>query len=106
MTKSVHISEFINRSVAEVYRYASNVENLPHWASGISPDMQIGFAKNNYFGVLDHWVTVNGETFYNPMRVIENGAGSEVVFTLRDGSDEDKVTIAADLAKLKEVLES
>ena len=106
MTKSVHISEFINRSAVEVYRYASNIENLPHWASGISPDMQIGFAKNNYFGVLDHWVTVNGETFYNPMRVIEDGHASEVVFTLRDGSDEDRATIAGDLATLKRILEA
>ena len=39
------------------------------------------------------------------MRVIEDGKGSEVVFTLRDGSDEDAATIAADLATLKRILE-
>ena len=107
MSESTHISVHINRNVAEVYRYASNIENLEHWAAGVSPDMEIRFSKNNYFGVLDHWVTVGGTTFYNPMRVIEDGPGqSEVVFTLRDGSDEDAATIASDLKKLKTILEN
>ena len=106
MSESTHISVHINRNVAEVYRYASDIENLDHWAAGVSPDMEIRFAKNNYFGVLDHWVTVGGQTFYNPVRVIEDGPGnSEVVFTLRDGSDEDAAAIAADLATLKAILE-
>jgi hypothetical protein len=107
MSESVHISEHINRNVAEVYLYASNIENLTAWAAGVSPDMQIRFAKNNYFGVLDHWATVNGQTFYNPMRVIEDGPGrSEVVFTLRDATDDDRAAIAADLATLKRILEA
>lgn len=108
MATSIHISEHIDRNPVEVYRYASNLDNLASWASGLSPDMQIGFAKNNYFGVLDHWVTVNGETFYNPMRVIEDGTGSEVIFTLRGTPDidpADEATIRADLATLKRVLE-
>ena len=106
MSESVHISVRINRNVADVYRYASNIENLEHWAAGVSPDMQVRFAKNNYFGVLDHWVTVGGQTFYNPVRVIEDGSGkSEVVFTLRDGSEEDATAIATDLATLKAILE-
>lgn len=109
MTKSVHISEFISRNVAEVYLYASKVENLPNWAQGVTDDMQIRFAKNNYFGVLDHWATVNGTTFYNPMRVIEDGKGSEVIFTLRGNPEIDEADVAAitaDLATLKRVLES
>lgn len=107
MSESVHISEHINRNVAEVYLYASKVENLPAWAAGVSPDMEIRFAKNNYFGILDHWATVNGRTFYNPVRVIEDGPGrSEVVFTLRDATDADKEAVAADLATLKRILEA
>jgi len=106
MSESTHISVHINRNVAEVYRYASNVENLEHWAAGVSPEMEIRFAKNNYFGVLDHWATIDGKTFYNPMRVIEDGPGtSEVVFTLRDATEEDQAAVAADLATLKRVLE-
>lgn len=109
MATSIHISEHINRNSVEVYRFASNLDNLTSWAQGITPDMQIRFAKNNYYGVLDHWVTVDGETFYNPMRVIEDGAGSEVVFTLR-GTPEidpaDEAAIRADLATLKRILEA
>jgi hypothetical protein len=108
MATSIHISERINRNPVEVYRYASNLDNLTSWAQGVTPDMQIGFAKNNYLGVLDHWVTINGETFYNPMRVIEDGTGSEVVFTLRGTPDidpADEAAIRADLATLKHVLE-
>ena len=106
MSESVHISVHIDRNVAEVYRYASNIENLQHWAAGVSPEMEIRFAKNNYFGVLDHWATVGGQTFYNPVRVIEDGPGkSEVVFTLRDASAEDQAAVTADLATLKRILE-
>lgn len=108
MTKLLHISEHIDRDVAAVYMYASKVENLAAWAAGVTPNMQVRFAKNNYFGILDHWVTVGGATFYNPMRVIEDGAGSEVIFTLR-GTPEidpaDEAAIVTDLAKLKQVLE-
>jgi len=87
--------------------YASKVENLPAWAAGVSPDMQIRFAKNNYFGILDHWATVGGQTFYNPVRVIEDGRGkSEVVFTLRDATEADQAAVAADLATLKRILEA
>ena len=107
MSESVHISEHINRNVADVYLYASRVENLAAWAAGVSPEMEVRFAKNNYHGVLDHWVTVGGQTFYNPVRVIEDGPGkSEVVFTLRDATDADATAVAADLATLKRILEA
>ena len=107
MSESVHISVHIDRNLVDVYRYASNIENLEHWAAGVSPDMQIRFAKNNYFGILDHWATVDGKTYYNPMRVIEDGPGkSEIIFTLRDATDADRAAITADLATLKRILEA
>jgi uncharacterized membrane protein len=31
-----HISVSINRSAAQVYEFASNPENLPKWAAGLS----------------------------------------------------------------------
>ncbi len=106
MSESVHISEHINRAAIEVYAYASKVENLTNWAAGVSADMEIRFVEPNPFGVLDHWATVGGHTFYNPMRVIDDGAGSEVVFTLRDATDADRAAVAADLVTLKRVLEA
>ena len=105
MSESVHISEHIDRSAAEVYAYASKVENLPHWAAGVSADMQIRFAESNEFGILDHWAIVDGQTFYNPVRVIDDGEGSEIIFTLRNTTDADKAAVAADLATLKRILE-
>jgi hypothetical protein len=54
----------------------------------------------------------SGEVGYNPMRVIADERACEVVFTLRRSpgmSDEDfradAAAVAADLARLKQVLE-
>jgi hypothetical protein len=76
---------------------------------------RVGFAfvPRNEYGVLDHDVTLpTGEVVYNPMRVIADGNGCEVVFTLRRRpgmSDEefarDADAVAADLSRLKRVLE-
>jgi hypothetical protein len=70
------------------------------------------FAPPNDFGVLDHDVDLPTGTFHNPMRVIPNGSGSEVLFTLvqlPDVSDQqfqqDMDTIRADLNKLRTLLE-
>ena len=63
--------------------------------------------------ILDHEVTLpSGETVYNPMRVIADGDGCEVVFTLRrqPGMTEadfsrDADLVLADLGALKRLLE-
>ena len=69
--------------------------------------------ERNPFGVLDHEVTLpSGEVVYVPMRVLPDGDGCEVVFTVRrlpDMSDEefarDAGLVQADLTRLKHVLE-
>ncbi len=74
----------------------------------------VSFAPLNAFGVLDHHVTLpSGMTVYNPVRVISNEAGSEVVFTLRrqpQMSDADFARdagmVADDLARLRTLMES
>lgn len=74
----------------------------------------VAFTPRNDLGVLDHDVTLpSGETVHNPVRVIADGTASEVVFTLRrqpgttDADFErDADAVAADLARLKELLES
>jgi hypothetical protein len=124
-----HISVTINRSAAPVYEFASNPENLPKWAAGLSGSIKkvnedwiaeapmgrvkVKFAEQNKFGVLDHNVTLSsGVKVYNPMRVFQNNDGSELVFTLYrrpDVSDqefaEDAKAVEKDLAKLKTLLE-
>jgi hypothetical protein len=128
-SESRHVSEWIDRPVADVYEYASDPANLPHWAPGLGRSVEnvdgkwfvetdsgrvgVAFAERNKYGVLDHDVTLpSGEVFYNPMRVIPHGEGSEVVFSVRrlpDMSDEDFARdaglVQADLTRLKHVLE-
>jgi hypothetical protein len=128
---SRHLSTCIDRTANDVYAYASNPVNLPAWAHGLGGNIEragdhwvaqsspmgrvvVTFAPRNELGVLDHDVTLpTGETVYNPVRVIADGAGSEVVFTLRrrpEMSDaefeRDAGMVAADLARLKELMES
>ncbi|MEU9556477.1 SRPBCC family protein [Streptomyces fumanus] len=128
---SRHLSTYIDRTADAVYAYASDPANLPAWANGTGDSIErvedrwvaesspmgrveITFAPRNELGVLDHDVTLpNGETVHNPLRVIANGTGSEVVFTLRrrpgmsDADFErDAGMVAADLARLKELMET
>ncbi|MBO0917808.1 SRPBCC family protein [Streptomyces laculatispora] len=129
--ESLHVSIHIASSVEDVYAYASNPANLPAWAQGLGGSIEeidgqwiaesspmgrvvVEFAPDNELSVLDHDVTLHsGETVYNPVRVIADGAGSEVVFTLRrrpemSESDfrRDAEMVAADLARLKVLTES
>ena len=113
----------------KVYEFVSNPENLPRWAAGLCKSvrksdsgwiadtpqgpMQIRFAEKNDLGMLDHYVTpAQGVEVYVPMRVVPNGSGSEVIFTLFKTpkmSDkqfaEDVGMVQRDLKTLKSVLE-
>ena len=123
------LSVSIGRPSDKVYEFASNPENLPRWAKGLGKSvrkqggewivetpqgpMKIRFAERNTLGVLDHYVTTpSGTEVYVPMRVLSNGAGSEVLFTLfrlPDASDEryaeDMRMVERDLRTLKDLLE-
>ncbi len=130
-TESLHIAEYVDRSPADVYAYASDPTNIPGWAPGlgtavervgddwfvVTPDgtrVRLTFAGPNEHLVLDHDVHLpTGDSVHNPFRVLPLDAGSEVVFTLRRQpgmSDEDfaadRAAVAADLARLKQILES
>lgn len=129
-SESRHLSERIDRPADQVYEYASNPANVPQWAPGLGSSVDIvdgqwfvetpggrarlAFAPRNEYGVLDHEVTMpSGETVYIPMRVTRDGSGAEIVFTLRrlpGMTDEefarDARLVAADLARLKHILES
>jgi polyketide cyclase/dehydrase/lipid transport protein len=125
-----HLGERVARSADEAYAFAADPANLPRWSSGLgsaieqidgewfiaSPEgrLRFEFVPRNDLGVLDHRVTFpSGDTFYNPMRVVPYDDGCEITFAVRrfgDVSDadfeRDVAAVAADLARLKEVLEA
>ena len=130
-SRSQHISICIDRPVTEVYDVAADPLNLPKWAAGLAgsrverdgeqwfTDSPMGrvtftFAPHNDFGVLDHTVTLpSGERVYNPLRVISDGNGCEVIFTLRqrpgmtdEEFEQDADAVAKDLAALKSLVET
>lgn len=131
MTRPVkHISQAIKAPPSKVYSFAANPDNLPKWASGLSEGIRkegdfwvsdspmgtvrISFAEKNVWGVLDHVVSLpSGEKVLNPLRVLPNDEGSEIVFTLFHGPkatqeefERDEQWIRKDLEKLKALLES
>jgi hypothetical protein len=130
MTSVKHISISIDRSVKDVYRFASAPENLPLWAEGLSRSLvqksgdewiadspmgkvKIKFAEENRFGIMDHDVTLpSGEVVHNPLRVVKNLKGSEIIFTLfrlpqMSDADfaRDAEMVLKDLLRLKDLLE-
>ena len=120
----------INCPTSKVYGFVSIPENLPKWATGLCKSvrksngdwivdtpqgpMKVRFAEKNNFGVLDHYVSpAPGVEIYVPMRVLFNGSGSEVIFTLfrspemsDEKYEEDIGLIERDLRTLKKALES
>ncbi len=129
MLAARHLSIAIQRDWGEVYAFVSDPQNLPRWAAGLGvPVRQVGgawfagtgrgdvrlrFAARNELGVLDHAVTLaSGVEVQVPMRVIANGAGCEVIFTLfrqpgmsKAQCAEDADAVERDLRTLKRVLE-
>jgi hypothetical protein len=125
---SRHVSQHIDRPVDEVYAFVADPGNLRQWAPGLGSAFEqvdgewvaeqpegrarLSFAPRNDLGVLDHYVTLaSGEVVYAPMRVIADGKGSEVIFTVRrrpgmtdEEFDVDAGAVAADLVRLRQVL--
>jgi len=123
------LSVSINCPPDRVYAFVSNPENLPEWAAGLCKSvrksdagwivettqgpMNLRFAEKNDLGVLDHYVSpAPGVEVYVPMRVLPNGSGSELLFTLfqlpgmSDGKfAEDAGLVTRDLETLKAMLE-
>lgn len=126
---SKHLSISIAAPPDDVYRFASDPRNLPKWAAGLAGSIakdgdhwvaespmgrvRVEFAASNPHRVLDHVVVLpSGERILNPMRVMANEAGCEVVFSLlkrRGVTDEafekDSHAVLRDLRELKRLME-
>ncbi len=122
------VSVSIASDPAVVYNYASNPAHIPEWSAFIRSiraqgdgwiahtpkgEVYIEFTKTNAFRILDHNVTVSPElTVHVPMRVLENGSGSEVLFTVfrlpgmsAQDFEADVEAVQIDLGSLKRLLE-
>src|SRR5512138_453281 len=118
---STTISMQIAREPAAVYAFVSALENFPRWATtfcksirkeqdnwvmetSLGP-MSIRLAPPNSLGVLDHYLTPpSGETLYVPLRVVANGSGSELLFTLFRLPGVSDESYAADAALVRQDL--
>lgn len=126
--RALHLTRSIDAAPEEVERFAGDPANLPQWAAGLSAGIrqeggrwitdspfgtvEVAFVPANEHGVLDHDVTLpDGTVVHNPLRVLPNGDGSEIVFTLlqRDGMSDaefeaDADAVRADLDRLAGIL--
>jgi hypothetical protein len=123
------ITVSIDRDWREVYDFASVPLNFPHWAAGLGrqfvqsgeewtakdPEgrpIRIRFSRQNPFGILDHIVVAGGVETSNAMRIVPNGTGAEIMFTLLrtprmtgDVFAADAAAVERDLHALKALLE-
>jgi hypothetical protein len=129
MSESRHLSAHIARPAPAVYAFVTDPTRLPEWAAGLgsrveerdgrwfadSPmgEVEVRFAPANPFGVADHDVTLpDGQVVSNPVRVLPDRDGCEVVFTLRrqpemteEAFEADAEAVRADLATLQRLME-
>lgn len=103
----------------EVYEFASLAQNFPRRAAGLGsrfeksgddwtaddPDgrpIRIRFPEPNALGVLDHVViAADGTETRNAMRVVPNGTGAEIMFTVLRTPPMTEATFAADAAAVE-----
>jgi hypothetical protein len=123
------LSVRINQPFATVYEFLLNPANWNQWAFGLGKSLRqsngewiadsdggivkVRFTQRNDFGVVDHTVIrTSGSRIYVPMRLIINGNGCELLFTLfrePDMTDEhfnsDANFVKRDLNGLKKLLD-
>jgi hypothetical protein len=112
------------------YAFAHVPENFALWAAGLANSLrrdgdrwiadtpageaEVRFSPRNDHGVLDHHVLLPGKADISiPLRMIPNGEGTELIFTLfrqpemDDAAwDRDEGLVRADLETLRRLLEN
>lgn len=128
--ESLVVAEPVAAAVEVVYEFASHMENLPHWASGLSSgieqrdgrwiaqspmgEVEVIMAAKNTFGVLDHDVKLpDGTAVHNAFRVTPAGTGSILTFvvlrmpgTSAKAFNDDVAHVRKDLKALRLLLEA
>jgi len=119
----------IDRTFAAVYEFLVDPANWNQWALGLGKSLRrsdagwiadsdrgivkVRFTPRNEFGVVDHTVIrPSGAEVYVPMRLIANGDGCELLFTLfrepaitDEQFNADSEFVQRDLHGLKNLLE-
>lgn len=119
----------IDRPFGKVYEFLVNPANWNQWAFGLGKNIRrskdgwiadsdgriasVRFTPRNSFGVVDHTIIrPSGQRVYVPMRLIVNGSGCELQFTLFRESKmsdaqftSDAGFVQRDLNGLKKLLE-
>ncbi|MCB4767430.1 SRPBCC family protein [Ancylobacter sp. Lp-2] len=128
---ALHIGIGIARRYEEVRGFLSEPANFALWAEGLGAGMvplggadwrvetplgpmRVRFTPPNEYGVLDHTlIPEQGAPMRNPMRVVANGDGCEVIFTLFRREEMSEAAFAADadwvrrdLDRLKALMEA
>jgi hypothetical protein len=125
----LHLSQPVDADLEKVVDVAGDPQKLPLWAAGLSTgirnefgrwitDSPMGNVEVRYvgpieWGILDHDVTMpDGTVIHNPLRVLRNDQGSEIVFSLfkRPGMTVDEFEgdarlVREDLVRLKNLLD-
>ena|SRR3989338_1327605 len=129
MLKAKTLSVSIQNTPETVYEFVSHPENLPLWATTFVHSIKqengewiietdkgpakIRVAEKNILGILDHTVyPAPGVEVFVPMRVVKNGGGCEVLFTLfqqplmsEEAFASDTRMVEQDLLTLKTLME-
>lgn len=118
------IHRTIQRDWRAVYAFAAKPENMPLWASGLASGLthdgddwiadggpigvvRVRFAPQNDFGVIDHTVTLpSGIKVENALRIVPNGDGAEVMFTLLRQAYMDDMAFEQDAAHVARDIEA
>lgn len=118
MTEARTVSISIARTPDDVYAYLSEPARIPEWSEFITKirrdgdhwiattatgeQSQMIFEPKNRLRVLDHDVVVSPKlTVHVPIRVLPNGAGSEVSFTIFRLAGMDDAAFAKDIAMVE-----
>lgn len=105
----------INHEWQTLYERIWRPEFFQKWASGLAESglreeggqwladgqdgpIRIRFTPHNEHGVMDHFVDQgDGAEIYIPLRVVQNGAGAEIMLTLYRQPDVDDDRFAGDI---------